>query len=89
MLTQGSEKEQKVMLKKILRLAIARDEKMLALSEKYFKLKDIVSIGRRIISSGYIGGKAVGMLLARKILVTLNEHFEAILEPHDSYYVGF
>ena len=42
-----------------------------------------------MIGSGYIGGKAVGMLLSRKILQT-DPSFDwaEALEEHDSFYVG-
>jgi phosphoenolpyruvate synthase/pyruvate phosphate dikinase len=43
-----------------------------------------------LIGSGQIGGKAVGMLLARRILQEEpgKTDFSGILEEHDSFYVG-
>ena len=36
-----------------------------------------------------IGGKSVGMLLARKILESdKNKRFKSIMEIHDSFYLG-
>ena len=54
------------MLEKIITLVIGKEDKMLALARKYFTLRDMVELGSRLIVSGFVGGKAVGMLLARK-----------------------
>jgi hypothetical protein len=52
-------------------------------------LEDILKIKSRLIGTGYIGGKAVGMLLARKILAHDPEiDWNLRLEPHDSYHIG-
>ena len=48
-----------------------------------------MEIKRREIGTGCIGGKAVGMLLARNILRDTDPSLYAKrLEPHDSYYIG-
>jgi hypothetical protein len=84
-----TEKEKDAMFEKLLRLIVAKDEKMLALARKYLDLGDLNLIGQRLISSGYIGGKAAGMLIARKILMKkAGQKWKDALEPHDSYYVG-
>jgi len=70
------------------RIFLSRDERILELIQEHFTLRDILSIKSRLIGSGYIGGKAVGMLLARKILVKESEVWENLLEPHDSFYIG-
>ena len=41
-----------------------------------------------MIGSGAIGGKACGMLLARKIAETEIREFRQYSEPHDSFYIG-
>ncbi len=53
------------------------------------RLEDILEIQSRTIGTGYIGGKSVGMLLARKI-IEKNVHRKMIrqLESHDSFYLG-
>ena len=85
----SSTKEKDVFFHKMLKLIIGRDEKILNLAKKYLTLKDLNQIGSRLISSGFIGGKAVGMLIARKILINSNsEKWSKILEPHDSFYIG-
>ncbi|HEQ71531.1 MAG TPA: pyruvate, phosphate dikinase, partial [Spirochaetia bacterium] len=62
--------------------------KLLELAEQYFSLSDLIAIGKRLIGSGLIGGKSVGMLLARAILRAADPEWDMILEPHDSFYIG-
>ncbi len=69
-------------------MALTSDPRMLELVEQYFNMEDILAIGERIIGTGQIGGKAVGMLLSRKILEKANSHWKKIMEPHDSFYIG-
>jgi len=80
---------QRQMIDQICRVMISRDERMLALARKYFTLADLLDIQSRMIGTGYIGGKAVGMLLARNVLLSDPEaDWEQQLEPHDSMYIG-
>jgi hypothetical protein len=51
-------------------------------------LADILEIRDRMIGIGLIGGKALGMLLARAILKNRNPKIHALLETHDSFYIG-
>lgn len=81
----AEENERIVQLSKIF---LTRDEMILELIYQHFSLQDILSIKSRLIGSGFIGGKAVGMLLARKILDLDSETWKKILEPHDSFYIG-
>ncbi|MFA5116157.1 MAG: PEP/pyruvate-binding domain-containing protein, partial [Candidatus Omnitrophota bacterium] len=77
------------MLDQISRIIIARDGKMLALSKKYFTLEDFLNIKSRMVGTGFIGGKTVGMLLARNMLLKeVKLEADKVLEPHDSFYVG-
>ncbi|MFA7485707.1 MAG: PEP/pyruvate-binding domain-containing protein [Phycisphaerae bacterium] len=71
------------------RLMIGRDKRMLELAEKHLTLEDLINIKSRLIGSGFIGGKAVGMLVAQKILQK-DKSFDWTnrLEPHDSFYIG-
>lgn len=73
---------------RLLRMAVTRDEELLALADKYFDLKDLINIGRRMIGTGLIGGKAVGMLLSRAILEKKNPAWQESFEPHDSFFIG-
>ncbi|HAL45252.1 MAG: hypothetical protein A2Y12_11215 [Planctomycetes bacterium GWF2_42_9] len=72
----------------IVRMAISRDERILKIARRYLSLKDVLRIRRRMIGTGLIGGKSVGMLLARAILEKTDPNFKDILEPHDSFFIG-
>lgn len=69
-------------------ILLGRDERILALARRFLELPDLLAIAAREIGTGYIGGKAVGMLLARAILRRADPEWQTVLEPHDSWYVG-
>lgn len=81
--------EHREMIDELCRIMIAREGRMFELARENFTLEDLLDIKSRLIGTGFIGGKTVGMLLARKILEKdkwLNwEHY---LEYHDSFYIG-
>ncbi len=84
-----AQEAQDMIFERLCRLIIGRDERILTLAGKYFTLKDLLDIKTRLIGSGFIGGKAVGMLLSRAILLSDREAgWEGCLEPHDSFYIG-
>lgn len=67
---------------------MSRDPHVKKMILKYFTPEDYFLLHSRTIGSGGIGGKACGMLLARKLVqIFLPEIYEK-MEPHDSYYVG-
>jgi pyruvate, water dikinase len=70
------------------RMAITRDPALLRLVERYLDLEDLIAIRKRMIGTGLIGGKSVGMLVARAILHKRGEGWEEKLEVHDSFFVG-
>ncbi len=74
------------MKKRIIPIQIAREPRIAALAERYLSLTDLLTIKSREIGTGPIGGKSVGMLLARAILSA--NGLDHLLEPHDSYYLG-
>ncbi len=81
------DKEQTV--EHLCRIMIGREERILSLAQKHFTLDDLLEIKSRMIGTGFIGGKAVGMLLANKILANDPSFAQSgHLEPHDSFYVG-
>jgi Pyruvate phosphate dikinase, AMP/ATP-binding domain len=84
----ASEQTKRQTVDRLCRIMIGRDKRMLSLAKRHFTLADLAAIKNRLVGTGFIGGKAVGMLLANKILSKdqfgLREH----LEPHDSFYVG-
>ncbi len=81
--------EQEKMLENLCKIMIGREERILSLVKDGLSLKDLLNIKFRLIGTGYIGGKAVGMLLARQLLMNDTDiDWDSILEPHDSYYIG-
>lgn len=81
-------RQQKTDVRRLLRMILSRDDRMLDLAEKYLRLPDILQIWNRTIGTGLIGGKAAGMLVARAILRHSGPRWEQLLEPHDSFYIG-
>jgi hypothetical protein len=75
-------------LSRLVRMAISRDERVFHLVRQYMTLADVIEIGKRMIGTGLIGGKSVGMLLARAILRSRDGRWSEQLEPHDSFYIG-
>ncbi|MEI6563790.1 MAG: PEP/pyruvate-binding domain-containing protein [bacterium] len=73
---------------RLLRSAITRDDKFMPLAEKYFDLADLMAVIQRMIGTGLIGGKSLGMLLARAILKKQAPSLYEILESHDSFFIG-
>lgn len=76
------------MFRRLSRMMVSRDPGMLKLVSRYLRLEDVLAIRRRMIGSGLIGGKTVGMLLARRILQRHSERFARLLEANDSFYIG-
>lgn len=72
----------------LVRMVFSRDERVLLLAEKYLDLGDLLAIWKRIIGTGLIGGKSVGMLLARAILCKTEVRWQTLLEAHDSFFIG-
>lgn len=81
--------EMQAMVEQLCRLLIGRDVRILNLAHGHFTLDDLLHIKERLIGTGFIGGKAVGMLLARAILRSdSKEYWDEVLEPHDSFFIG-
>ncbi len=76
------------MFRRLSRMMVSRDPGMLRLVSRYLGLEDLLDIRRRMIGSGLVGGKTVGMLLARRILQKHSERLSTLLEAHDSFYIG-
>ncbi|WP_300083306.1 PEP/pyruvate-binding domain-containing protein, partial [Propioniciclava sp.] len=64
-------------------------QRMGELARRHLDLADLLVVASRMVGTGNVGGKAVGMLTARAILNhdPLNR-FAAHLEPHDSFHIG-
>lgn len=79
----------RALVQRILQVLVSRDPRILALAEDYLSLDDLTAIHNRTIGSGFIGGKAVGMLLARAILTREDpDTWGAALDPHDSMFLA-
>ncbi|MGE5372130.1 MAG: PEP/pyruvate-binding domain-containing protein [Solirubrobacterales bacterium] len=79
----------RAMIDQLCRMMIGREERVLGVARDYLSLKDLLQIKNRLIGTGYIGGKTVGMLLARNILRDdPRENWRKWMEPHDSFYIG-
>jgi pyruvate,water dikinase len=74
------------------RMMMGTQPEFTELALRYLTVEDFCRIRDRMIGSGRIGGKAAGMLLARRILVTDEGddgiRFSEVLEGHDSFYIG-
>jgi pyruvate,water dikinase len=73
---------------RLARMAITRDAGLSSLVERYLYLDDLIAIRKRMIGTGLIGGKSVGMLLSRAILRKESRDWQDKLEAHDSFYIG-
>ncbi|MBN1532466.1 MAG: PEP/pyruvate-binding domain-containing protein [Spirochaetes bacterium] len=83
------EEEKREMLDRLCRIILGRDRRMLALAMDHMTLEDFVDLKDRLVGTGHIGGKATGMIIARKILSrSAGLDWEHLSEPHDSFYIG-
>lgn len=85
---EGSRSKMEEMFHRLLRMAVTRDARFTELAKRHFSLDYLMKIRERMIGTGFIGGKTVGMLLARKILNQSDRRWADLLEKHDSYYIG-
>ncbi len=69
-------------------IMMTRDAKLRNMVKELFTPEDYFSVKERMIGTGMIGGKACGMLLARKIIEHRAPEIYEYLEPHDSFYIG-
>jgi hypothetical protein len=88
-LADASLHDKRMTAEHLCRVMIGREKKILSLARKNFSLEDLLTIKNRLIGTGFIGGKAVGMLLANSIMSKdKSADWAQQLEPHDSFYVG-
>ena len=72
----------------LVKMIISRDANMQGLISRYLSLQDILDVRKRMIGTGLVGGKTIGMLIARAILRKSGGRFSNLLEEHDSFYIG-
>jgi hypothetical protein len=80
--------EARAHFEQLLRRVLTRDDRVAELAGRWLDLPDLLAIRRRMIGTGLVGGKAVGMLVARAILQRSDPRWARRLEPHDSWFVG-
>lgn len=73
---------------KLLRMIISREKRLFDIATKYLGLPDLVAIGKRMIGTGLIGGKAAGMLIAQAILRKEAPDIAPRLEQQDCFFIG-
>ncbi len=72
----------------IIESTMTKDPRLHARIKEYFTPEDYFRLRDRMVGSGCIGGKACGMLLARRIVESRIPEYFSHMEPHDSYYIG-
>lgn len=77
-----------VVFHSLIRLIMTKDKRLFDLAAAYFSLEDIITIWKRMIGTGMIGGKSIGMLLARAIIRKFDPRWETVLEEHDSFFIA-
>ena len=83
-----TESDEQEPFERLVPMVITRDETMQGLTRRYLTLEDILDVRRRMIGTGLIGGKAVGMLLARAIVKRSSDTLAEALEDPDSFFIG-
>lgn len=69
-------------------IMMTKDDKIKEMIVAHFNPKDYFFVRDRMIGTGMIGGKACGMLLARKLISEHLPEFAFRMEPHDSFFIG-
>lgn len=75
-------------LRTMCRIMMTRDDRLRELVYEYFDAEDYFEVRSRMVGTGMIGGKACGMLLARKIVEKNLPEVKPNTEPHDSFFIG-
>jgi pyruvate, water dikinase len=86
----GADFEVAVLKRELTRMMLGNHTKLNHIADRYLTVDDLFKIRNRLIGTGQIGGKAAGMLLARRVLLEQKGEtdFSSILEEHDSFYIG-
>ena len=88
-LTKETEKS-RILKGELCRMIFGNHPKLNQLADQYLTMDDLLQVRGRLVGSGRIGGKAAGMLIARRVLVADEDKtdFAQKLEEHDSFYIG-
>ena len=86
---EGGDEEQQTARQTLLEVLVGARGRMAELSRASLRLVDLLAVASRLIGTGRIGGKSLGMLVARAILEQGGaETLAGRLEPHDSFFIG-
>jgi len=69
-------------------MLVARSGPMLILAKRYLDLSDLLAVRRRMIGTGLVGGKSVGLVLAQAVLRKQSPDWGELLAPPDSFFIG-
>lgn len=74
----------------LIQMMIGQHPEFSALAGRHLSVDDLLAVRGRMIGSGRIGGKAAGMLVARRVLAQSRAgvDFTQVLESHDSFFIG-
>lgn len=75
-------------LQKLCKSMMTHDHRMSSMILKEFTPEDFFFIKDRMIGTGTIGGKACGMLLARRMVENHLPQYAGHIEPQDSFYIA-
>lgn len=85
----GTPDEQETARQTLLEVMVGARGRMAELSRRSLRLVDLLAVASRLIGTGRIGGKSLGVLVARAILEQEpSGGFAGRLEPHDSFFIG-
>ncbi len=70
------------------RIMMSRDLRMRSLILEHFRPEDYFFVKEHMVGSGQIGGKACGMLTARRIIENRRPDLYDCLEADDSFFIG-
>lgn len=70
------------------KIMMSRDDKIRDMLGYHFKPTDYFFVREHMVGTGLIGGKACGMLIARKIVENRRPDIYERFEAHDSFFVG-
>lgn len=83
-----SNAEAQAFFQRLVKMILTREERFLELAGHYLSLADLIEVMQRMIGTGLIGGKSLGMLLARAVLRHKRPDLRQKLEGHDSFFIG-
>lgn len=72
----------------VCREMMTTEERMEKLILEHFGEEDFRKIDQRRIGMGLIGGKACGLVVARKLIESMLPEYLPFIGPHDSYFIG-